>query len=208
MKALILIVVFLLSQTALASPSIEVGFSTNGSALALVLQTINNSKQELLVAAFSFTSKPVTQALLAAQRRGVAVEVVADAMQSSQSYSSVKILVDAGIAVRLDSVHAEQHNKFIVADTTTVETGSFNYTNNAANKNAENVIVIHDNPMLVNAYLAEWKTHWKHSTPSGVLQQRLKNGQSIKHGGAAKSEESVIKFKQMQGNTITRKFGE
>lgn len=189
MKALILVLAFLLTQNALAGPSIETGFSTNGSALALVLQTINNSKQELHVAAFSFTSKPITQALLAAQRRGVIVEVVADTVQSSQSYSSVKILADYGIAVRLDSTHAEQHNKFIVADATTVETGSFNYTNNAANKNAENVIVIHDNPMLVNAYLAEWRTHWKHSEPLDVVQHRLKNEPSNKHGGPAKGEE-------------------
>jgi phosphatidylserine/phosphatidylglycerophosphate/cardiolipin synthase-like enzyme len=36
------------------------------------------------------------------------------------------------------------HDKFIVADTGTVETGSFNFTKSAEEHNAENVIVLHD----------------------------------------------------------------
>jgi phosphatidylserine/phosphatidylglycerophosphate/cardiolipin synthase-like enzyme len=57
------------------------------------------------------------------------------------------------------------HNKFLVIDGQTVETGSFNYTKAAAGKNAENAIVIRGVPSVVQAYAAEWTRLWDESEP-------------------------------------------
>lgn len=57
---------------------------TFGHALRLVLDTIRGAKATLLVAAYSFTSKPVATALRDAQRRGVQVFVVVDADEAAK----------------------------------------------------------------------------------------------------------------------------
>ena len=57
-----------------------------------------------------------------------------------------------------------QHNKFIVADGTAVQTGSFNYTSSAAQRNAENVLVVRNAPALASQYGAEWRRLWDEGT--------------------------------------------
>ncbi len=65
---------------ATAAPVLTAGFSPSDGrpALEIVLGAINNARQSIDVAAYSFTSKPVATALAGANRRGVAVRVVAD----------------------------------------------------------------------------------------------------------------------------------
>jgi phosphatidylserine/phosphatidylglycerophosphate/cardiolipin synthase-like enzyme len=65
--------------------------------------------------------------------------------------------------VRIDSRHAIQHNKYIVIDGTSVETGSFNYSAAAAHSNAENALVIWNNPALAAQYTQNWELHWGHA---------------------------------------------
>jgi phosphatidylserine/phosphatidylglycerophosphate/cardiolipin synthase-like enzyme len=147
-----------------ASASTEVGFSP-GNAEALVVQTIEAAKSSILVAAYSFTSKPIAKALLQAHKRGVKVQVVVDKSQKKERYTSATFLANVGIPVRVDSLYAIMHNKFMVVDGKTVETGSFNYSAAAATRNAENVIVIRDNPAVANAYQREWQRLWNESEP-------------------------------------------
>lgn len=150
------------------SATVEEGFSTDGSAQRLILNTIAQTKPggEICIAAFAFTNKTIADALIKAADKGVRVGVVVDSEQAAKQYSSIPYLVHAGISVRVDDKHFEMHNKFMVVDLKTVQTGSFNYTSAAAKHNAENVIVIHEDSHLVEAYLREWKEHWNHSKPA------------------------------------------
>jgi phosphatidylserine/phosphatidylglycerophosphate/cardiolipin synthase-like enzyme len=52
------------------------------------------------------------------------------------------------------------HNKFMVIDGVTVETGSFNYTSAAVKSIAENAIVIRNAPDIAKIYAAEWTRLW------------------------------------------------
>lgn len=133
---------FLMPFYIYAIPNIEVGFSPSNTALPLVLKVINSAKSSICMAAYSFTSKPVTQALYAAYKRGVKIQVVADAKANSAKYNSIIFLKNQGISVRLNNNYAIMHDKFIVVDDQIVQTGSFNYTASAVNKNAENIIVL------------------------------------------------------------------
>lgn len=133
---------------------------TPGDAQPLVLDTIRNARATLYVAAYSFTSKPVATALRDAQRRGVKVFVVVDAGEATKGYSAARFLANEGIPVRTNARYALQHNKFIVADDATVQTGSFNYTSSAAGRNAENVIVVNNSPALGAQYAREWRRLW------------------------------------------------
>ena len=48
------------------------------------------------------------------------------------------------------------HNKVMIIDNTVVITGSFNFTENADKRNAENVIVLHDSS-IAKQYYDNWK---------------------------------------------------
>ena len=114
----------------------EVAFSPNAGATDLVVKVISSARKSIRLAAYSFTSNPIAAALIAAKKRGVDVAVVVDKSQKSDRYTSAAFLADMGIPVRIDSMHAIQHNKFIVVDGRHVETGSFNFTMAADKKTA------------------------------------------------------------------------
>jgi phosphatidylserine/phosphatidylglycerophosphate/cardiolipin synthase-like enzyme len=132
--------------------NIDVAFSPNQGSLDLVLKAINSAKSNICMASFIFTSKPVANALIAAKKRGVEVKVVADEGASSKRYAATQYLANQGLAIRLNANYKIMHNKFIVVDNQTVETGSFNYTQAAATKNAENVIVLWNHPQVAAKY--------------------------------------------------------
>jgi phosphatidylserine/phosphatidylglycerophosphate/cardiolipin synthase-like enzyme len=139
---------------------VEIGFSPDGGALALILGAIREARSSIRVAAYTFTSKPISTALLDAHRRGVDVRVVADAKSNKGKYSAAQFLANHGLHVRLNGKYAIHHHKFMVIDDSTVETGSFNYSAAAADKNAENVLLLRNVPALARSYAAEWQRLW------------------------------------------------
>ncbi|OLP04541.1 putative endonuclease [Rhodoferax antarcticus ANT.BR] len=157
-----------LTQAAQAIPAgatYEVGFSPNAGALDAVLKVIRSAKSQILVAAYSFTSKPVAKALLDAQERGVKVYVVADEKANSKEYSAATFLANQGVPVRLNGNYAIFHHKFIVADGVNLELGSFNYSAAAADKNAENVLVLWNAKPIADDFSREWKSLWDGAAP-------------------------------------------
>ena len=56
------------------------------------------------------------------------------------------------------------HDKVIIVDNQTVESGSFNMTRSAASRNSENVLVINDVPEVAQAYLQHWRSRWDGGT--------------------------------------------
>lgn len=152
------------SAATLPPPRIEVGFSP-GDAEALVVRTIDDARASIEVAAYSFTSRPIATALLRAKGRGVTVRIVADRSQRTARYTSIRFLARQGVPVRIDSHYSIMHNKFVIVDGCTVETGSFNYTRAAAFRNAENVIVLVGAPAVAAVYAREWRRLWAESEP-------------------------------------------
>jgi phosphatidylserine/phosphatidylglycerophosphate/cardiolipin synthase-like enzyme len=106
------------------SADIEVAFSPHGGAEALVLKTIESAKVSIRVAAYGFTSKPISLALLNAHKRGIDVRVVVDKSNATARYTAATFLANLGVPERVDRQYAIMHNKFIVVDGETVETGS------------------------------------------------------------------------------------
>lgn len=66
------------SLPAIAAPSVQAGFSPEGSAEQLVLKTIETAQHNIRLMGYSFTSPEVVRALISAKRRGVDVKVVLD----------------------------------------------------------------------------------------------------------------------------------
>jgi phosphatidylserine/phosphatidylglycerophosphate/cardiolipin synthase-like enzyme len=138
----------------------QLEFSPSPKTVRLITSNISKAKEDIKVAAYSFTSEPITKALIAAHDRGVKVEVVADKSQAKDRRSAVRTLAEHGIPVRINRKYAIMHNKFMVIDGKIVQTGSFNYTKSAEKRNAENVLVIRNNPYLAKKYLTNWRKLW------------------------------------------------
>lgn len=164
--ALVAAALLLSGAQAQAAPSIDVGFSPEGSALRLVLRTIDSAQQNVRLMGYSFTSPEVVKSLIAAKRRGVDVKVVVDANgnRGKASVAAMNLLVNEGIPLRTISKYKISHDKVIITDNQTIETGSFNYTRSAAEANSENALVISGLSALAQTYLAHWQSRWDDGT--------------------------------------------
>lgn len=143
--------------------SVVIAFSP-GNAESMVIKVVDSTKSTLDIAAYSFTSSKIAAAIEAASKRGVAVRIVIDKSRKGERASIAPRLTLAGAAIRFDAKHAIQHSKFMVSDSVVVGTGSFNYTYNAAHRNAENVVILYD-AKSAELYAAEFAKHWGHAAP-------------------------------------------
>ena len=171
----------LLGSTPVLATQITVGFSPSGKAESNVISAINSATTRLDMAAYSFTSKPIASALIRAAGRGVQIRVVADRKDNEHSRcSAVYSMEQHQIPVRLDGHYAIMHNKFMVVDDKTLETGSFNFTSSADKRNAENAMVVWDQPQLAGVYEREFERLWQESnSPTGRAPSEHKKSPSL-----------------------------
>ncbi|WP_227726149.1 phospholipase D family nuclease [Yersinia proxima] len=148
-------------------PAVEVGFSPEGSAQALVLKVINDAQKSIQMIGYSFQAPDIAKALVAARQRGVDVRVVVDKKRNQVKASKTIMLYAAnnGVKLRIDGHYHIQHDKTIIVDGKTVETGSFNFAPSAETENSENVIVIHDMPNITQQYVTHWTSRWEQGVP-------------------------------------------
>lgn len=138
-----------------------VAFSPNGQATAVIVEAIRHARNQILVQAYSFTSKPILAALAQAKERGVDVEVIADKSNNRGRYSGATYMENRGVPVWIDdSVHIA-HNKVMIFDRNSVLTGSFNFSASAQKDNAENILLVENSPELAAAYIRDWR--WRQS---------------------------------------------
>lgn len=72
----------------------------------------------------------MVKALVAAHQRGVDVKIVLDdrGNRGKASVAAMNIVVNAGIPLRTNGHFSIQHDKILVVDSQTVESGSYNWT--------------------------------------------------------------------------------
>ena len=119
--------------------NLQAAFSPRQGAMALIIKIIGEAKESIHVAAYSFTSRPIAEALAAAHDKGVDVEIVLDKSQRKGRGTLVPFLHDHHIPTRINSHYAIMHNKF-------------NYTKAAEEKNAENVLIVRRNTKIIHDY--------------------------------------------------------
>jgi phosphatidylserine/phosphatidylglycerophosphate/cardiolipin synthase-like enzyme len=146
----------------LTNTPIQIYFSPNGGCTEAIVKELNGAKSEILVQAYSFTSKPIAKALVDAHKRGVKTEVILDKSNIRDKYSAADFTAHMGIPTYIDSVHKIAHNKIMIIDRKVVITGSFNFTRAAEEGNAENLVIIRDKG-VAQEYLQNWERHKGHS---------------------------------------------
>lgn len=150
-----------------AQPNVQVGFSPEGSAQKLVLETIGNAKQSIQMLAYAFQAPDIAQALVDAEKRGVEVRVVVDKKRNRNkpSKKAMDFVTRYGVELRTNDHYHIHHDKTLIVDGNTVQTGSFNYAPSAEKVNSENVVVIRDMPEVSRQYVEHWQSRWNLGKP-------------------------------------------
>jgi phosphatidylserine/phosphatidylglycerophosphate/cardiolipin synthase-like enzyme len=153
-----------------ATPSVQVGFSPEGSARQLVLDTITSARTSIQILAYAFQAPDIAQALVDARQRGVLVRIVVDKKRNTgkASQAAMDLVVRNGIELRTNDRFHIHHDKAMIVDGDAVETGSFNYAPSAETANSENVVVIRGMPEVTQQYLQHWQSRWKLGVPYPV----------------------------------------
>jgi phosphatidylserine/phosphatidylglycerophosphate/cardiolipin synthase-like enzyme len=163
-------------------PAIAAHFSPRGGCQEAVVRELKKARREILVQAYSFTADPLTYALVEAKKRGVHVDILLDRSNEAERYSDLHIFLEQGLAPLIDANHAIAHNKVMIIDQQVVITGSYNFTNQAEEENAENMLVIAGHPELVRLYRQNFLAHKGHSKTA-----QLKTPVETHHGVARKA---------------------
>ncbi len=162
-------------------------------------EAIDQVSESLDVAVFDLDNPAIAAAILAAQRRGAAVRMVADDEHGLHNEDSdwLHQLRAAGVPIVDDERSALMHNKFMILDGKTVWTGSMNYTVNGAYRHNNNVLALND-ARAVAAFQTEFEEMFLHkefglrSSDAGVQTFALGAGEVSILFGAEGDEITVM----------------
>lgn len=131
-----------------------------------VVSAYENATKRIDVAIYSFTDVKIAKAMIDAKKRGDAVRVITDKEESGSSYQKTVLseIKAAGIPVKRNEHSGLMHLKVSIVDSSTVLTGSFNYTTSAQKLNDENLLVITNSSSLNNQYETEFQMMWNDSS--------------------------------------------
>jgi phosphatidylserine/phosphatidylglycerophosphate/cardiolipin synthase-like enzyme len=141
---------------------IQCWFSPLGGAEEAIQTAALAARSTIRAQVYTATNVGIFQALIAARRQGVDVQIVADEYCATLAGSQITNAARSGIPVYLDGTEKIMHDKVLIIDGRTTFTGSYNFSDPAEKKNSENLIRI-DDPAIATAFTANWTKHQAHS---------------------------------------------
>lgn len=146
----------------LDNSELSIYFSPKDKALTKqVVPLINQAQKYIYIPAFLITHKELTNALISASRRGVAVKIILDATNThSGSHSKLKELRLAGIPVKTENWAGKLHSKSIIIDDLYTIIGSMNFSRSGEDVNDENLIIIKNRDIAI-FYKTFFQYLWK-----------------------------------------------
>jgi phosphatidylserine/phosphatidylglycerophosphate/cardiolipin synthase-like enzyme len=108
---------------------------------------------------YDISSMKIADELIAAHNRGIDVRLVTE--KDTFSGDAITKILESGIPVVTDSGPGLMHNKFAIADGSSVFTGSYNTTDNCTLKNNNNAIIVHSQE-LAEIYTSEFSEMFDH----------------------------------------------
>jgi phosphatidylserine/phosphatidylglycerophosphate/cardiolipin synthase-like enzyme len=134
-------------------------FAPEDDPLSALVQLTGLAERSIRFMAFSFTNDELGATMRERAAAGVEVSGIFETFGSETSYSEMGPLFCAGVDVRQDGNPGMLHHKVIIIDETVVVTGSLNFSDNAADSNDENVLILAD-AGIAELYLEEFGRRW------------------------------------------------
>ena len=155
---LIIILLFIFSFNSLAE--VKVYFSLYDDPESIIIEKIDNAKDFINIAMYTFTDREIAQSILKAKDRGVDVKIYLDRSQVNAKYTKSRYFINNGIKnIRISSNNYIMHNKFAIIDNRILLTGSYNWTFSANHRNDENLMVI-DDPDVISRFQNYFEKLW------------------------------------------------
>jgi phosphatidylserine/phosphatidylglycerophosphate/cardiolipin synthase-like enzyme len=120
---------------------------------------ILSAKESIDIAIFDINLHNIIDAIIE-QAPKVKVRLVVNRKLAKDSVPAIEKFKANKMFVRVGKQKGIMHNKFTIVDGKRLETGSFNYTNGAANKNQENQLYI-STPSIVERYKERFQKMWE-----------------------------------------------
>jgi cardiolipin hydrolase len=137
----------------------EAFFSPGDDCVKRIIQLFDRAKQTVDACVFTITDDRISEKILAARARGVAIRILTDNDKTLDLGSDIERFEKAGIVVRVDRTSFHMHHKFAIFDAKLLLTGSYNWTRSAAEVNEENFIVTPDEHLL-HSFTAQFEKLW------------------------------------------------
>lgn len=139
----------------IAGHRVESYFASEDDVMGKIAAELKKAKSSIRFMAFSFTEDSLGDILREKAKEGVLVQGVFETTGSETEYSEYPRLKRAKIDVLQDGNPGVLHHKVFIVDEKVVLTGSFNFSQNAANSNDENLLIIED-PAVAAKYVEEF----------------------------------------------------
>jgi phosphatidylserine/phosphatidylglycerophosphate/cardiolipin synthase-like enzyme len=144
---------------------VEVYFSPEDNPQGRLYDLISQAGQSIDIVAYVWTDNGLTDAVLERASAGVNVSGVFDQDQALEATGSdFLVFQQNGLDVHLDGYSGLLHQKVIIIDSSIVVVGSYNFTSSAADRNDENLIIIHD-PALASIFIANYEQVYSAAQP-------------------------------------------
>ena len=182
----------------------ECYFFPNPSNEQRVVNMFRTCKKTLDIAIFTFTRDSIAKAILEALQRGVKVRCIGDDGNSKVKGSDVRLLASFGIPCKTDNnFRFHMHNKMAIIDNSVVITGSFNWTNQAINKNQDNILFIEDKK-IANQYTDYFNQIWDSFDTVITKEDAIKYMEEEKKEQEKKDSEKQKNEKQTEKETTEK----
>lgn len=141
--------------------NISVYFSPQDKAITeQVIPLVDGAQKYIYIPAFLITHKGLSDSLIRASKRGVAVKIILDATNTHTPSSKMKMLRAAGIQVKTENLAGKLHSKSIIIDDSYTVIGSMNFSRSGESVNDENLIIIKD-PQIAQFYKTFFQYLWQ-----------------------------------------------
>lgn len=106
-----------------------------------IVQLMQNVRREMDICVFTITDDRLSDAILQAHQRGIAIRIITDNEKAYDPGSDVPRFLSAKVPLKVDQTPFHMHHKFAIFDRQILLTGSYNWTRGAANDNHENFLL-------------------------------------------------------------------
>ena len=145
---------------------IDTYFSPDDGVLSALVPVLESAEESIYFLAYSFTSNQLGELI---RQKAEANVTIAGVMDDEQVRSNQGTEFDpfrqANLDVRIDGIDGLMHHKVFIVDEKIVVMGSYNFSQNAEQRNDENILIIYD-PVIAEQFLFEFQRVYGQAQPN------------------------------------------
>ena len=145
---------------------IDTYFSPDDGVLSALVLVLESAQESIYFLAYSFTSNQLGELIRQKAESDVAIAGVMDDEQvRSNQGTEFDPFRQAALDVRIDGIDGLMHHKVFIVDEKIVVMGSYNFSQNAEQRNDENILIIYD-PVIAEQFLFEFQRVYGQAQPN------------------------------------------